>query len=308
MRYFFALFLVGCLTANAQTIPNLNFENWTTGGPAGDSLNEWTTSERTARTYGSSNSVFRGTDAHNDAFSIHLKNVQVSPFPGINIKGPGVATNGLIDFTLTNGFKFSKGSPDTSRVRSFSYWFKYDNTASAADYGLIRIYKLRYNSGTGNRDTVAAGIDTVRSSSSYAFRSVSFVYRDWVNQPDTTLIILQSAPGLNDPAVGLGDELVLDSISFAGWVGIQDPTNSVKGVRMYPLPANDHLSLDVEVNRSMQLTWAVYDMNGRLVESREMNSLSETIVTSTWPAGRYLLKLTDEHGTGVYAAPVTVTR
>lgn len=308
MRYLFVFLLIGCFSANAQNIPNLNFENWTPTIGFGDSLNEWTTSERTARTYGSSNSVFKGTDAHNDAFSIHMKNVQVSPFPGFNIKGPGVATNGQIEFTLSSGFKFSEGSPDTSRARSFSYWYKYDNTASPSDYGLVSIYKLRYNPGTGNRDTVAAGIDIVPAASSYAFRSVSFTYRDFSNQPDTTLIILQSAPGLNDPVLGIGDELVIDSISFAGWVGIQDPTNSVKGVRMYPLPANDHLTLDVEVNRSMQLTWALYDLTGRLVESHEMNSLSETIVTSAWATGRYVLKLMDENGTGVYAVPITVTR
>ena len=108
MRILFTLLLISCITVVKAQIPNTNFENWTITGNAGDSLNDWTTSERTVRNYGGMNNVFKGTDPQEGSFSIHMKNVQVTIGGFITVKGPGVATNGLIAFNAGNfTFTFS---------------------------------------------------------------------------------------------------------------------------------------------------------------------------------------------------------
>lgn len=307
MKYLLTLIFLGFTVVNAQNIPNASFEDWTNTGNAGDSLHGWMSSERTVRNYGGSNSVFKGTDPYDGAFSIHLKNVQIAPFPGLFIKGPGTATNGLINFNSgTFQFTFTGGSPDTSRSRTLSYWYKYNNSANAADVGIIRIAKLRYNSSTGIRDTIAWASDTVSAATAYTFRTVQLQYKIWNQQPDSVLIILQSGRGLNDPTIGLDDELVVDSIGFAGWVGIEDQLSSVKGVRMFPQPATDYVNVEVELNRPTDLSYSIYDISGRLVEQKQMDSLNERFSVSSLPAGRYLLNLSDDNGKVVSSSPFSV--
>ena len=301
MKYLLTLLLMGTmLFANAQVIPNASFENWTPYN-LGEYPTGWTTSDSIAVSYGGGNSVFKGTDAHDGAFSMHLKSVQITFI--ITIKGPGVATNGII---LNNNFNFTfdKGVPDTSRSRVFSFWYKYDNSFNTADAGIVKVAKLRNTSGT--RDTIAVGFAEINPAASYTMFSLPLVYKDFQNQPDTSIIIFQSSRALNDPTCGVGNVLVVDSVSFGGFVGINEVNSVINGVRIYPQPATDRMTIEVELNTATKLAYQLFDITGRQLVSKDLNNLTDALDVSSFPAGRYILKLSDQEGHLLYSTSISI--
>ena len=71
--------------------------------------------------------------------------------------------------------------------------------------------------------------------------------------------------------------------------------NCVKGLSLWPVPANDVLHLSYITERSNGLsTLRVYNMSGSLVMSKDLNDLLNTeLDISSLPAGIYMLKLTN---------------
>jgi hypothetical protein len=298
------LLFTGIISASAQNIPNASFEGW---HPyvLGEYPDFWTTSDSVAQANSSGTpSVFSGNDPYDGALSMHLKSVQISIF-GFPVTGPGIATNGLVNLVGAS-FVFSGGSPDTARSRYFNGQYKYA-PANPADAAIIKVYLFRNI--TGTRDTIASGsLELTGTVSTYTTFAVEMHYHDPVNQPDSSLIIIQSSRAINDPNLGVGSELVVDSLGFSGWVGIDELKNAITSVNVFPTPADKEISIEVELKNNISLSYEIYDISGRLLRSALMNTTKEKVDVSEFSSGKYILKIGDAKKNLLYTKNFSINR
>jgi len=274
-------------------IPNASFENWYSYS-LGEYPTGWTTSDSVSNAYGAGPNVYKGTDPFDGALSMHLKSVNTS----FGIKGPGMATNGLVEFS-GGAFVFSGGSPDTTRSRFLTGVFKY-NPTNPNDEGQISVALLRDSAGF--KDTIAFGVTPFNGTvSTYTPFTTALAYFDYVNNPDTCLIIIQSSRGINDANLGVGTELVIDSLNFSGTVGIEEANDVINSVNIFPSPAHNQLTVLVDLKRKLNLNCTIYDLTGKMVINLPFESNNETIDISSLAKGNYILKLSDDKNNGLYS-------
>lgn len=299
------LFFIGFLSTSAQNIPNASFENWHAYS-FGEYPDFWTTSDSVAFANGGGTSVFKSSaDPYDGTFSLHLKSVQIT-IVIFQITGPGIATNGQVNL-VGNNFEFSGGTPDTSRSRFFTGRYKYTPT-NPADAAIVKVF-LFNNNGTTPRDTIAAGLwEHTGDVVAYDQFVIPMIYRDFITQPDTCLVILQSSRGLNDPTLGVGSEFVVDSLGFSGFVGVDELKNSISSVNIFPSPAQNEININVELKNDISLIYEIFDLNGRLVHSSPMNSTKEKVDVGDLSSGKYVLKLGDARKNLLYSTQFSITR
>jgi len=268
--------------ANAQ-VPNTGFENWHPYSPAGEYPDGWTTSDSLSNELGGGHNATKDNDAFEGTYAIRLTSVQT-----IIAKGPGVATNGSVSLSGSD-FAFNGGSPDTARYRYMTGQFKY-NPASPSDTGLATV--LLYRTVAGIRDTIAMGIYKFANTvSTYTPFTVEIHYRDWVNNPEMVIVILQSSKGVNDPNLAVGTELLIDSLNFSGFVGIDELADNIASLNYYPTPASSELHIDVELKKQDVIHYEIYDERGRLVLQNPLNTGHETADISQLAVGNYVLRI-----------------
>ncbi len=299
------MFFIGVLTSSAQNIPNASFENWYSY-TFGEYPDLWSTSDSISFANGGGTTVFKSdVDPYDGAYSLHLKSTQITIII-FQVTGPGIATNGQVNL-VGNNFEFSGGSPDTARSRFFTGWYKY-NPLNPNDAAIVKVF-LFNNNGTTPRDTIAAGIwEHTGTVSSYDQFVIPMVYRDFVTQPDTCLIILQSSRGLNDPNLGIGSEFVVDSLGFSGFVNVDELKNAISSVNIFPSPALNEINIEVTLRTSISLSYEIFDLSGRMVQSSLMNSTKEKIDVSNLSSGKYVLKLGDARKNSLYSKQFSITR
>ena len=305
MKSILALLFVisGTLSLYAQSFPNSGFENWTPYS-TGENPDSWTTSDSVTVLYQGGNSAFSGTDAYEGSKCLHLKSTQIT-YIVIQLKGPGIATNGTMSLVGAS-FQYSGGSPDTARSRFFSGYYKYQKNGPD-EVGSVQVFLLRNNAGT--RDTIASGVSLFSNNvTAYSQFVTQIDYRDYVNRPDTCLIIIQSSKSINDPSIVVGTELVIDSLGFSGFVGIDELSNFINDANVYPSPADKNLTIDVDLKKATELHYEIYDLNGRLISQAPMNSAKEKVDVSSMANGRYILKLTDVKRNSLYSTIITIGR
>jgi hypothetical protein len=77
-------------------------------------------------------------------------------------------------------------------------------------------------------------------------------------------------------------------------LGIED--NSIKlELSAYPNPTTNYLTLNLGNAELSTLNFQLYDINGRLIESRKIISSSETIAMDKLPTATYILKVTNNN-------------
>jgi hypothetical protein len=304
MKTLLTLFMSSFITIavyGQAIIPNASFENWYPYAN-GEYPNSWTTSDSVAVALGGGTSVYSDSDAYDGSLAMHLKSVSAG-----FVNGPGLATNGLVNFS-GGSFVFSGGTPDTTRSRNLTGYFKYTPMdPGGLDQGFIRVVLLRDSA--SQTDTIAEGFtyftDTVPT---YTPFTTMIEYNDYTRNPTKFLIIISSSMNINDPNLGVGTELVIDSLNFTGTVGINEVANSIKSVNIYPSPADKQLTVDVELIVQTDLNYTLFDLSGKKVLNASMSTAKETIDVSSLKAGNYILSLTDNADNVLYTKNVSISR
>ena len=283
MKNLLSLLMILMFFGAYAQVPNTGFENWHPYSSAGEYPDGWTTSDSLSDALGGGHNATKDIDAFEGTYAIRLTSVQT-----IIAKGPGVATNGSVTLAGTD-FAFSGGSPDTARYRYMTGQFKY-NPASATDTGLATV--LLYRTVAGIRDTTALGIYKFAGAvSAYTPFSVQLHYRDYVNNPEMIIVILQSSKGVNDPDLAVGTELLIDSLNFSGFVGVDELADNIASLNYYPTPASSELHIDVELKKQDVIHYEIYDERGRLVLQNPLNTNHETADVSQLANGNYVLRI-----------------
>ena len=99
----------------------------------------------------------------------------------------------------------------------------------------------------------------------------------------------------------------------SGWVDVLLPLSnhlisSIENIDIYPIPVKDYLNIDLTLNTSSSINFAIFDMNGKLLltEISEGTNFSKSLDMSNLPEGMYLLLLSNEEG--IYSKKVMVQR
>ena len=74
-------------------------------------------------------------------------------------------------------------------------------------------------------------------------------------------------------------------------------TNITLEVSIYPNPTTDYLNLKVENENDEILSYQLFDMNGRLVDTQKLTGNATTIDMEAFQTSTYLLKVTNEQTT-----------
>jgi hypothetical protein len=278
----------------AQTIPNSSFESWVSYSAFGERPTEWTTTDSITMTLSSNitHTATKVTDASSGSYALKLVSAAVTvPIIGTTINGPGIATNGKIAASLTS-FTFDGGSPTSVRSRYFGGKFKYA-PAAATDAAVFTVALLRRNPLNGLRDTIAFGSDTVdHAVSAYTPFSVMLNYRDYLYNPDSCLILIQSSRAINDPGWAAGSELIVDELSFTGTVGLDEVNAVDKAFSVYPSPATTVLKVKMSMPGNSTIL-QVMDINGKEVLRRVTSVSEQQLDVSSLPEGNYFVNLVD---------------
>jgi hypothetical protein len=301
------LFLLSCVSLSfGQALVNPSFETWTSfvaSGGVGEYPTGWTTTDSITKANGGVQSAWKGTDFYDGNYCLHLKTSQIT-YLGFPITGPAIATNGKVNLVGAS-FVFTEGSADTNRARYYSGRYKYTPAAST-DSGLVSVFFLKRNG--ANRDTIATGYTSLEPSATYRQFMVMMYFRVWTDQPDTSLILIQSSKGtINGATVALGSELVVDSLNATGFVGIEELEGDVKSFTVYPSPASSFITLDAELRNQTALSYDIFDQSGRWIRSGKMNTAKESIEISDLAVGNYIVKL-NSNGKTVTAKQFAVAR
>lgn len=77
--------------------------------------------------------------------------------------------------------------------------------------------------------------------------------------------------------------------------GIEDITGIVLSTSIYPNPTSDYLTLRVEDYDGMNLSYQLFDVNGRLLENIKVTGSETTISMVQFSPGAYFLKILDSN-------------
>jgi len=316
----FLLFVFCATVVRAQLIPNPGFENWAaTSGTnlltvpfTGQRPLEWNTTDSIIQRFTGPISVYAGTDAYSGDSCIHLKTVLVAI---AGYKVPGIASNGTLTFIQSPlSFQISGGTPDTSRSRKLIGQYKFSTTGTT-DSAKVTVYKLRTDAGTGTQQLIASGVKYFTAAdvtSAYTSFEIQLNYQNWTDQPDTCLIILQSGQAEGDIKtlpVTVGTELVIDDLSFTGFVGIEEAPERLTSFDVYPSPASDRLDVAVEAkDASERFNYRILDVAGKKLLEGQLQQGTDRLDVSSLAAGAYFLQLVGQDESAVAGRKFSVVR
>jgi len=81
-------------------------------------------------------------------------------------------------------------------------------------------------------------------------------------------------------------------------IGIKEAKINNPEISVFPNPTNDFLTLKIDVSTPLNirfLYYQIYDINGKLLESKKLADYKTTISTVNLVSGIYFLKITDEN-------------
>jgi opacity protein-like surface antigen len=73
-------------------------------------------------------------------------------------------------------------------------------------------------------------------------------------------------------------------------LGLKDQQINLN-MQAYPNPTNDYLTLTIEKKELSNLNYQLYDINGKLIQSKKITSMTETIQMENLPTATYFLKV-----------------
>lgn len=269
------------ISVNAQ-IPNSGFENWTTVG-GNDSLTGGVWSSTNYYSSGPFYPVTKSTDHYpTDVGNYSIKienNISILPSYG----GYGAAWTGSLDYS--GGAVF----PITGHPTSFCGYYKY----IPQNNDTLSILLLLYYNGNSVAEADLGGTTAVPSWTSF-------------NIPLTTYTIADSASitigayNVNSySGMPHGNSvLYVDNLSFDNLItSISEPTSENITFSLYPNPASDIVTLNIDNMNNTDLTLNIYNVTGTLVKSEMLKQNQQQINTGNLNNGIYMIEIKSEEWT-----------
>jgi len=203
-------------------------------------------------------------------------------------------TNGIIYtayFDVTTNVVVKNGIPCTSKMQSFSFWYRY--LPNGLDTCSCSVGMYHFDTVTKQRELIGGGIwKNTDTTTSWTSATIPVVY-DSVNlMPDTVVILFSGSSLYSRPKAH--DTMYIDDAN-AVFTGIDNIAGENAYVHIYPNPAKNQISL--AVTGQLQASHVeVYDITGKLMGTYTMHNNLLTINTQSFNTGLYLYKMYDNTG------------
>ena len=274
--YFALIFILTAGVAQAQTIPNGSFEDWTSVNGYPEPV-DWATFNVLSFLFQADYTVIQETPGVDGDYYLKLAS-QTNPLDGTML--PAVAYVGSFNFGTETGFA---GFP-VSNVPSFLSG-SYRSSLIDGDVSGIGCFFTRWNNASNTADTIAIGSLEINTNvSSWTPFDISIIPM-MTGTPDTCNIIMVTGGG----EVLAGSVLEVDDLHFSGNVNSVESQVSAP-IRIYPNPFTESIMLDL---RQMSNTSEVmiFDAQGRQIEQFRQNNTAQLIPLSHLAAGLYTVHI-----------------
>ena len=98
----------------------------------------------------------------------------------------------------------------------------------------------------------------------------------------------------NTGSNGSVEQGVQQPYEISATVGINESSISLE-MSVYPNPTTNYLTLKVEITKN--LSYQLFDMQGKVIASKKITDNTTTVVMENLPTATYLLKVTDSNKT-----------
>ena len=272
------------VSAFAQILNN-GFENWTSMGAYSNPDNWETLTNYTA--LAGVYTATKGMPGSPGASYLMLTSKTVSTSV-VN----GVAVYGKLDAPTMQGVA---GLPFTQQpVRLTGNW---QHMIYGSSQGSVLVKLTKWNTVTNMRNVVATGSVTLTGMAmSWATFTVNLTYTSSV-APDSCMIVLKASgttPTNND-------YLWVDNLAFSGSIiGINTIENNISDVSIFPNPATENFTIELNVKKASTVLFQVIDLTGKIVKeinAGEVFGNYKTSISITDIAkGSYFLKISSDDG------------
>lgn len=279
---FSLLFVAMCCRAQ----PNSDFEHWSSvyGSLTPDG---WQTLNfLTMTSPPNPRSVFRasGVDAHSGTYAMKLTTIYVStnPIPQFVDDTMGAAFTGKVN--ISSG-TYNYGFPYSDRPQRLEFWAKYLPVGN--DSAGVRIILRKWNG--VKTDTIAEGELVFLEKLNYTLFKADLTY--FSNAvPDTGIIFFASSR--HSSLARVNSTLYVDDIVFTGSVGIENQNFLTDKVKVYPNPAKDNLTIQVEIKEADNIE--ITDISGKIIGIYKIESTKLNVNTALYMQGTYFYAVRDQ--------------
>lgn len=234
----------------------------------------------------------KSTDTHSGDFAVKLI-TKLNAEGDIQDGGIISASLDLVTFGLTIGF------PYTERPNTFLGYYKH-NPAVVGDSSVIYAEFTRGSVIAGDFELVGtATFSTIATVSEWTLFEADIFWL-LAGNPDTAIIAGQASYGT------LGSIFFLDDLAFdIEGIGVQF-LNGDNNIIVYPNPANE--IIHVATGTNIVNAYCVFtNLEGKLIETKKINSIEETISTEHLSEGIYFLQVFNSDGALLSSDKVIVT-
>jgi Secretion system C-terminal sorting domain len=247
-----------------QTLPNANFEQWTT--KSNNSLNDWQ--------FFGKEGISRSTDKYKGEYALKLETID---YGNDNIAA-GYISNGP-----SNGQGLG-GRPYTNMIDTLIGWYKY--TTTQADTAFIG---ASFSKG-GN--FVGGGGKSLTSATEFTYFEIPLSAQ---MTPDSLLLSISSSVGSNPKK---GSTLIIDEVQLKSAplkTGLRKWNLTNNTIQVYPNPFNTELNIGNANPSNETVNYTLYDGNGKVALQGVLNN--QNISTANLSNGIYYLLISSDSQT-----------
>jgi hypothetical protein len=268
-----AFFLLMATTASVWSqIPNNGFENWISKGAYEDPSGVWVTSNSFST--GSFYPVTKSTDhfpATGGNYSLKLENNTALGQSGLGI----VMTNTALQ----------QGKPIfavTGNPNSFCGYYKFIPQNQDTFLIICALFK---------NGSVVSAVQFQSSTAAPNWTSFNIPFPTYSSGADSGFIHLSSYKAEGPTALPRGNSvLYVDNLSFNTLIsGLREVGNKPEW-KAYPNPSSVEFELETNSKRNEKVICTVFDLTGKLVESKVFSCNEQIVLGKEWPEGVYIVR------------------
>lgn len=277
-QLYIAILFVFISVINYAQIPNTGFEAWTNTG-AYETPDNWDNLNQMTNNSGIYTCI-KGTPGYSGTSYLFLSSKAIA---GKGIV-PGIAVCGKVD-TVT--YKPKSGFPFSNRPQYLSSYVQY-MPADPADSSSVKVLLTKWNQTLLQRDTIAFGASYFNAMAHSWFNNGTYLNYMNGENPDSAIIVISSSSSVPKN----GSYIYVDNLQFIGnVVGISEYSLNSNSISISPNPTNDFVNIGFNSEPDKSSTLMIFDFNGKLVYQTISFNKSNSINTSQWRKGIYIIQI-----------------
>jgi hypothetical protein len=294
-KLFFSLIMIfiTCYLFAQDTLPNTNFENWTSYGaglyeePSGG---VWTTANEIAL-LGMPQTTLKTTDAESGTYAAEMITAQTTLTSPPTLLTGTLAT-GIFNTTATPPANLQLGQPFTGRPVRFTGWYKYVNNDgdSCAIYAILSKWNGSSRQKVG--EAKLSNADDTVIVSTYTQFNLPFTYY-LPDTPDTISVVFASSAGGASMVGHVGSTLYIDNINLSYISSIDEIKKPSLNVQCYPVPSNSAVNFVLDRN-VIEGSLMIFNELGSEVKKMNVTNKTFSVPVDDLSKGKYSYQILEK--------------